>query len=522
MKRNCLNRWINSRSFFGSVLLILPILFWVTPARGSADLDRRYALETIGFLKAWDNVDGLFEGYVEEAYKEYFKNKSRFTLEDITRGNDILSRSKLPYREIIEDDKILGRLVRKFKVESVIRTRAYKEGPQYRFVIEWLHSPKMDVLAKHSFYFEEPPKGSVFGIEKLKNDLHVALDEMIAKVPFKGHVTGRDEKWVTVNLGESSGVNAGDTLTIESLEVVKKHPLLNSIVSWEFVPVGRLLVDSAEANIAFCVIVEEAPGRRISRFQKITKHIPKRVEARAAEVATETMTKPVDQTPRLGFVGFGALLGSLTRSYNGATTKEGNGILFGAKGEGQLWLTRKLMAELGINYGFHGYSQEDITSGSGTGTEEGGTGGNYFKIQASLGYRFFLNDDDWGPQGYARLGYRSISYNLVDQSAILLGPSTFTSLFIGIGGDLPIRGRFGAQLMMDLGLIKSVTETGFSSGGSTGVFDISFYVGGYYKMAPNMIIRVGFDIQANKADFGSSASFSHRVLTFNPQLLYYF
>src|SRR4051812_21246579 len=90
-----------------AVSLISALLFASTlhlpNAQATTELDRIYALETVGYLKSWDNVDGMFVDYVSTAYKEYFAKQSRFVLQDLTRGSDILAKSKLPYNKLIDD-----------------------------------------------------------------------------------------------------------------------------------------------------------------------------------------------------------------------------------------------------------------------------------------------------------------------------------------------------------------------------------------------------------------------------------
>src|SRR4051812_28798147 len=124
---------------------------WTTPAHASAELDRRFALETVGFLKAWDNVDGLFADYVAQAYRTYFAHQSRFVLQDLSKADPLIERSKLPYAKVIDDPEILTQLARAMRSQTVIRTRIRKDMGSYRFTIDWLIAPHMDVLASESF-----------------------------------------------------------------------------------------------------------------------------------------------------------------------------------------------------------------------------------------------------------------------------------------------------------------------------------------------------------------------------------
>src|SRR4051812_43818557 len=91
-------------------------------ARASAELDRRYSIETVGFLKSWDNVDGLFSEYVARAYREYFAHQSRFLVQDLGKADAILSHAKIPYAKLIDDPEVLLQLSRSARSQSILRT----------------------------------------------------------------------------------------------------------------------------------------------------------------------------------------------------------------------------------------------------------------------------------------------------------------------------------------------------------------------------------------------------------------
>src|SRR5688500_11024361 len=115
------------------LLALVPALLAASGAEralASAQLDRQYALERIAFLKAWDNVDGLFVPYVERAYTAYFRDGTRFQLMDAAKAADILLDSRLPYRELVDDKSILSQVAKAVKAESIIRTKVLKEGPR--------------------------------------------------------------------------------------------------------------------------------------------------------------------------------------------------------------------------------------------------------------------------------------------------------------------------------------------------------------------------------------------------------
>jgi hypothetical protein len=129
------------------LLFALFVILLAPSAFATTELDRQYALESVGFLPSWDNVDGLFTDYVASAYKDYFSKQSRFVVQDLSKSSDVLVHSKLGYQKAIEDKQVLSQLARSTHSQTLIRTHILKEGPQYRVAIEWLHAPKMEPIA---------------------------------------------------------------------------------------------------------------------------------------------------------------------------------------------------------------------------------------------------------------------------------------------------------------------------------------------------------------------------------------
>ncbi len=494
------------------------------PALANPELDRRYALESIGVLRSWDNVDGLFGDYVSQAYKEYFAAQSRFVFIDFSKSDSALTGSKIPYPKLIEDPEVLGQVSRTFHAETVIRTKIYKEGPRYRFSLEWLQSPKMDLIASETFTLDQPDAGQSIGVDNLKASVQAAMDRMVHKVPFLANVTGRDNTSITMNIGRASEIHKDDLVLIATLDEVKKHPLLKSIVDWRLTPTGRAVVDAVDEGIAFAKVSEEEPGRQVAKYQKVIQIIPavKKPSSSVIDDNVEEAERKRLEPPRLGWVAAGPWVGALSREFTSSSTvgKQGSAVFFGAKAEGQLWLNKEWFAELALGYGFApGYSQTDLTTNAST----GGTSvtPSVFQSRLDFGYTYFTSGDLLGPKGWLKLGYQSMSYTFPFSASEQTVSNSFRGLFLGIGGDLPVRDGFGAILNLDFGIItsgdESVTTLAVGSAKS-----VTFFLGGYYRLQPRMMIRAGFDITSQSADFVNGASLNQKVTSFAPSVVYFF
>lgn len=511
-------------------------------AHATAELDKLYSLETVGFLKSWDNVDGLFSEYVAAAYKEYFDNQSRFILQDVSKSDALLTRAKIPYVDLIEDREVLSQLVRSLRVETLLRTKIYKEGPRYRFVLDWIHAPQIDLIATETFILEEPQGGRAIGLGDVKGALKQGFDRLIGKVPFIAHVTGRDNNSVTVNLGEKNKTHKGDIFFVATLDDVKRHPLLKTVVEWGLTPTGKIEVEEVDGGIAFCRVLEEENGRQISRYQKIVRIMPKPFEGGMGKRRSQGRTSShygnsssnddfsedredvIVKMPSLGYISGGLLLGSFGRTYsasNGTVGKTGSALWLGAKFEGQLWFTREWFGEASLGFGTANYSsQTDIPTkieSSVSGASVSAT-----NLRLSGGYSLNLSGDILGPRASAKLGYWSNSFSMAANSLQYIGDASFSGLVVGLGGELPLRKHYGMLMNIDFGFLTGSTLTGLPSTSSTSASSVQLYFGGFYRFSPVLTFRAGIDISSFGAEFGTDSTLSQKIIAVTPSILYYF
>ncbi len=491
---------------------ILSGLLSIGPAHANPELDHKYAFETIGALRAWDNVDGLFSDYVSKSYRDYFSKTSRFRWVESSKADAALTDSKMPFQKAIEDSEILAQLTRSLKMQTLLRTKIRKEGPQYQVSIEWLHSPAMERLSSETFFISE--------MNDLDGRLQEALNRLFNRVPIIGNISGRDGTAVTVNVGALSGIHRGDTLIVQTLEDVKKHPLLKEVVEWRLAPIGRLEVDEVEDRIAFCHVISEEADRNMSRYQKVTQIIPRPVtETKGATLGAEKILEP----PRLGFYNVSLWTGTFGRNYSINTTdpgKSGSGILIGARGAGQLWLNRDIFFDLDLGIATFGYSQKDLT----TGTESTLTGvsGTATVLKSALGYNYYLSNDIFGPKAWAKVGYSINNFNLAYSAADTVAPYSSSAIFLGGGADLPVRDRYGAKLDLELGVITNGAEVSSANTAANTSSYGRFYLGGYHRYRPKMHFNFGIEVITSGSTFSTGAIVSEKAFSFTPSVSFYF
>jgi hypothetical protein len=527
MKRQFLNLFRIIRLGYCSLIFVFLVCFFTAAqARGSAELNHQYRLESIAFFKALDNVDGLFAEYVASAYQSYFSHQSRFVLNDLNKVDQILTHSKLPYEKAIYDKEILNQIAHTTHTDSFIRTKIIKEGPKYFFTLEWLHSSQMVLLGSIQFTLDEPNDGSPLGSDFVSEALTQNLSKLIAQVPFFGQVTGRDDTSVTISLGTLPRVTVGDILVVGSLEEVKKHPLLKKIVDWRIHPVGKILVEQIEDGMAFAKVLEEEQTHPISRLQKVYQ-----VQARSPSPSphssagsppgeSETHSDPSLFQPKFGWASAGVFAGNYSRGYSStadSVNNSGGGILFGAQVQGELWLTRVWFAQLDFASSTVSYSQHSVLTGADSAaTQNGGVGASITAFKLSAGYNYFINNDLMGPKVSAKVGYRTTSFSLPADATEATGPSSYKSFFIGLAGEIPVQDGWGAVASFDFKLLTSTQES------TIGTSDSQLYFGAYRKLTSRMTVRAGVDIHFLGEDFSADKSLTQKTITIGPSLLYYF
>lgn len=502
-----------------TLLLLLLTAVTSLSASASPELDRQYSLSSIGILRAWDNVDGLFGELVTKTFSEHLATQSRFVVQDLNKANQMLSASKLPYVKVIEDPEVLSMLAKNFRLDSLLRTKVYKEGPNYRFTIDWVHAQKLQLIATESMEIAEPFRGEgKLGTEEFRVALTTALDRLIARVPFKGSVTGRDQTSVTVNLGTTTGIQKGDTLIFATLDEVKFHPLLKTIVDWRLTPTGRATIEEVDEGIAFAKVDTEEFGRKILRFQKVVQIIPapENVPVENRILDREAREKESLEPPRVGYISPGLLLGTTSRD---TSDDNGGGFLYGIKGDAQAWFTSNFFGELKLAYGTAGYSQKDNITNA---TSLEGVKISFSQFRLAGGYFYHVSPNFFGPKGWIKLGYQQTTYGLPRNATLNTGNVTYSSLFLGVGGDIPIREDMGAILDLDFGIFGSGSDDVGSFGSTNGGGSVSFFAGGYTWLKPKMKLQVGVDFKSNSLNFITGRSISNKTFALAPSLLFYF
>ena len=512
------------------------VLVWVLtvasiPVYASVEVDRRYKIESMGFLKSWDNVDGLFTQYVQSAFDHFSKHQSRFVISDLSKVDSLIAKNSLEYKKMINDLEILRAIAKNTQTETLIRTKITHSKNKYQILFEWLHAPKMEILSSLTFELEEPKKGEGFEAEHLAEIFEQNLQELILKVPFLGNLTGRDGKSVTLNIGSRASLKEGDILWVATLDQVKIHPLLHAVVDWKIEETGKIRVDSVEEDLAFCTIIEEVSQRDILPLQKVI-HIERPDVRTAIKHATEKTLKKIDfreTLPSLGWFSASLPLGGYSRDFSlssNAASYSGGGFAYGGQADGEVWLTREWFASLSTGYSAWHFTEKNMLSGNQSiSTQNGGVGGGLFNFQISLGYTQLFRDQFDGPKAWIKAGYKTSTYTLPSSPVDYTMPISFSSVFFGIGGTFPLKNKVWEMTGFLNFRLLPVIQGNYTDGQKLHAdtsSDVQFHLGVIYHLNMTLALRAGCEMLATSASFSNGTHLTQKLVTFSPALVYYF
>lgn len=440
--------WIRARLIF----LLIFSLIW-TPltqlALAGSLMDQRFSLRSVGVLQAGDAVDGAFAPYFYEGFRLFFDKQSRFEFKDLSGAEPLLDRSGLSRSAVMEDLDILRGISKKFDVESMIRCRSVRKGSRLVVQMDWVVPPDFDRISQTEFTLTELRRGEGVSPESIHAAIANGVEQLIAHIPFVGHVTGVGSNGeVVLHSDHRQSIRAGDRLYIASLSSIRSHPLLKTVVDWNLDPVGAIDVDTVDRSSVFGHVAELSGLRKIEPYHKIT--IVKSMDLHSsARSEKEIFLKPTDDAetmhgspnhessePSWAEFGLSVPLGLTWSKYSldqdsTSVGTSGFGFLFGAGAHGSVFVYRDLVAAAAIDLRLSTFS---VSTLSGQAVDASPSLGTSTSVQANVGWRFRLPvsiDLELSPF----LGFSSLE-------AMFVGNGSTTVSTIAVAGlDLGLRAQ---------------------------------------------------------------------------------
>lgn len=477
-------------------------------ASATAELDIQNRYGKIGLLLPADNLEGWLALMAHQAAIQAFKEDGRFQVEEFSKIAKALGAPKAKYRSWLMDPQVLKEFTNAKNLNVLLRTRLDQENEDYLIQIELLDAKTLAVVKKFQQKIHDPylTDGNREPLDYQKK-LYGVYRDFLKSGLFLGEVTGRDGKQVTFVFGQDHKIKPKDTLEIATIDIVRKHPIDHEIESYKTSRTGFLKVESVDETGGFGTIDFEETGRSVARFQKIVAFESYR------EPETKAEKKAKDPAPELGFVGGRAFYGSLSRdSSNGTTAKSGSAKMFGVNLNGELWFNPQWFAVTEIETSMGSYKDSASSTGKSLLASSWNLGG---------GRKFFLTDDFFGPNGFARLRYHRASFSTSLDTSTQTSKVSLSGLLVGVGVDVPVMNGYGVMGAVDLGLFVSGSEKaglGSPNGGNLTQFQFQTY----RWMNRRLKWTAGLNFKQSTLDLANNGSVAHKIIAFEGGVLFYF
>jgi len=493
-------------------------LLFSSPSYANPENDRVYQLDSLGWLKPVDNVDGVFNEFLDEQFSKYFSGQGRFVVRPLKGLKDVFEKSSAKYEELIRDPEILRKISQKFKVEEVLRSKVVKEGDTYRFVFEVVFAPKGDVISEVEFRYIDQRREEGIQDEALKTAIRKNLDELLHKLPFLGQVTGVDGDTLTLSLGHDVGIKPRQFVTIYTLQAVKRHPILKTIEEWRWQPVGRAQIEQVDASMSFAKVTETEPGMSVLRNQKIREILSAPEEARKAEKKEEAFQ------PKSGWLAGNLVAGTYSREAGVPTAsdkgKGGGGFQATFEVDSQVWLNSRYIVQGTLSGSILGYTPTALNTGTKQAT---GYSGNRTMGRFALGYSLLPMKTLYDPVAWVHAGYHFDTISMTTVLADYVATSSLSSVFVGVGGNFPVYGNLMGEIGMDLGLFCSGSVDAITAfGTANSASDLTVRLGGSWRMSERFFFRTLLSLHSEGFGFSGNRTLTQKVFSILPSVMYYF
>lgn len=498
-------------------------------------VDQRLTIRKITVLPASDNTDGIYARPIESLIVELVKSSHRWEFTD----SKITSLSSSPL-ELEESAKQVQAVLSGIEADAAILpviTRG-PSGLAIRLSLFMKVDGKMiaqEVIRDHARY-------ELADVKAVTSNMYKRL---IRTIPYDGLILSRQGTRVTLNLGKSDGLRAGQSVSVIQIISENRHPKFGMLISTEKEILGQVRILKVDDTLSFGVITSEKERGAIQRLAKIAGvHPVEYGEAQSlspgtgsdirnrpdAEVAFGEQAKewlPI-KPPAFGQVGIKASLGTYTGSTNliGVGSLDAKSDFFPMLGiNAELWLNPQWSVLADVTQGI--LSASNPRGGSSPATLNHAMS----KYSMALGYNFLIRDEFFGPKFQLKAG---INYYrmFVDDST----PESFTTVnyngyLLGLGLYFPLSDfkewAVGGEFIMTL--FSKLSESPVTSGSSSSNTINEFNLFVERQIAVNLKARLALDFALYSSNISgtgtrveSATTLSQRHTSLGAGIIYQF
>lgn len=521
-------------------LLTLSVLLLSLPAIANrkegvklqSSVDDSLTVHTVLLLPTVDNVDNIFSRPFDKALNDIVSADKQWQL----LGTHMTSNMVVP-SELVNSPEKVKKVAAHAKADAILVAEVRKNPKDFILAL-FLFSTKDGQLISQAAATDLDQTSMDRAVKQLQN----LYAELKFRVPYEGLILSRTKNRVTLNLGASDGLTAGQELPCSRIIQVSRHPKLGNIIQNEKVVIGKIKVVKVDKHLSFADIISEIELGAIQKDAKING-------ARPLNYAQESWIKkdymPAEMLlsennlengkvrewrpelpPTFGSLGANLALGGFKQSLSlqdGTSLNAEQKIFPTVNIHGELWLNPEWF--LAASFGQGTASVDNPTGGS-----PGDLTLSLSQYSMDVGYNILLKDDFFDSKLMFGLGYYAYKLSIDDSQPQGLVSTEYSSPRIMLGARTPMddanRWYLGALIYwyFNAGLKERPVTSGAEE---SRIVQYSFQLD--YRWSERLFINSALDFKTFSTDFsgtgtrttpGSKASHRFQSLVFGATYMF--
>jgi hypothetical protein len=418
-----------------------------------------------------DEVGGSLSFPLFEKVEEYLKSSDWCYYKANSDVMNILMNYKKNLHQHLANKEVLRAVAEKTRSGSLIKISLSNHLSGIMLNLSVIDFSGEDIVYDNKVFLRD------IDIDKIADASKNFLEEFKIQIPYDAQVIGVVGDTLSVDMGSQTGIRENQNLLINRPTSKRKHPLLKSVVDWNFKRIGKAKVTNVEVTQSLAKIINLEQKEKVMPgdwlvFEKDGQ----------SDEKFEDPEKATNEFGKLGSVSLFGILAQASAANSATTAKKISGLHAGATLDGEFWVTRNYIASLSFTklVGSMKKSEGDLTVNSYTSSI------NDFSLMA--GYRYLPMNFFFGPQLDLMIGYRKNSYGLDTSVADGFSDFSFKGLAFEIAGSIPFKNAFRAYLNLNFLLSPGYSEetTVYGEDDSASLYNITF--GGLYSFESNLNI----------------------------------
>ncbi len=459
----------------------------------------RYNMRDCLLLPITDNAGEVMGHKVYDELESYLKRTKWCNYKSSSNLLTIFSRYQERLRTHLEDPKVLKTVAEKIGAGSLIKVSMDFDTESVLV--------KLEVISESGdeTYYKEAQRVSA-KLETITETITDWLDTYSSKIPYNSKVVGVLGEQLTFD--ESTFMEVGQEFELRRYIKKRKHKLLKTVVEWESELLGKGKVYSINDGQALGIIKLYYGDLRAQTGDWI-----KLLNVKSKEISDKEFF------PKFSKGDFGKL-GELSLSFSlasmSATTTPINnniryaGLTYGLSVKAEAWITREYFGILELARNIGKLENEGGVAAEGSPSTINGV----FKLGG--GYKYLPLGYFFGPRVNLYGGYASYSYGLDQSSTDGIGEGIIKGLFVGVGGDMPLKKSYRAFGNIEMIPFGSFSDEDGVYGSVDKVSHLSLELGAKKKYNKVMDLKASVEINNASAKFGGNVSkITYKETVFN-------